>query len=854
MLRVPLGADDSFLLLAPAWSGWTPAGQIAALAIALVVPLALVLWLYRWELRLVSRRAAACLLGFRLIAVALVWVLAALQPTIVHIRSDETPSRVLVAVDLSGSMEIADPQRPWPEKLQLARALNLPEGIASAQLDAWSAAAERGMLSRDPALDALGAAIDALSRKEIARRLLLAPDLALLARLGAAHHVDVAGFEQALLDGSAPNAAALLGKTLPASALTDLGPPLQRALEPGGTGKLLGVILLTDGQHNRGSPPLALAGELGERGVPIYAVALGSKQPPVDVAVVEVQAPAQVFKDAEATVAARVRVQGLPAQQLAVELHGLPGEVKQEKKIQHDGSNRVYLVEFAVKLEQIGTQRLDIHAQPTLKSVEETTTENNRLATVVRVAAEKSRILIVEDEPRWEYYYLETALVRDPDLHVERVLLSPPRLGTAPDDKLEKLGHAKRRLPDLVQGKEDPLWQYDGIVLGDVPPERLPLAERQRLERYVADRGGTLMLVAGKRHLPLGYLPFTADDPLGKLLPIENPQPRTSKQGFAPVLTEAGEKTPFFQIEASAEASRQRWAELPKHFWGVIGNAKPGGTVLARAVDPGAGLPLTPGPSPQEGERGESQAHGLIVQQHYGFGKVLFIGLDSTWRWRYRVGDRYHHRFWGQLMRWAVSDPFLPEGNRFIRFGAKAPVYRHDQEIELLARFGEEVALPTSVKMKILRQRDGQPAETAAEVTLVPQEKRPRQWEAKIKQLPPGTYRLEVDIPELRDKLADSEAGKPHGFTVTPPESAEHADLATNWELLQTLAAASGGRVFSAAEADELPGLLARQVQRREIRTEERPWQDLPLAGWVLGTLIGLLTIEWSLRKLAGLP
>jgi hypothetical protein len=43
-------------------------------------------------------------------------------------------------------------------------------------------------------------------------------------------------------------------------------------------------------------------------------------------------------------------------------------------------------------------------------------------------------------------------------------------------------------------------------------------------------------------------------------------------------------------------------------------------------------------------------------------------------------------------------------------------------------------------------------------------------------------------------------------------------------------------------------------VQRREIRTEERPWQDLPLAGWVLGTLIGLLTIEWSLRKLAGLP
>ena len=35
-------------------------------------------------------------------------------------------------------------------------------------------------------------------------------------------------------------------------------------------------------------------------------------------------------------------------------------------------------------------------------------------------------------------------------------------------------------------------------------------------------------------------------------------------------------------------------------------------------------------------------------------GKVLFVGLDSTWRWRYKAGDTYHHRFWGQLVTdWA---------------------------------------------------------------------------------------------------------------------------------------------------------------------------------------------------------
>ena len=56
----------------------------------------------------------------------------------------------------------------------------------------------------------------------------------------------------------------------------------------------------------------------------------------------------------------------------------------------------------------------------------------------------------------------------------------------------------------------------------------------------------------------------------------------------------------------------------------------------------------------------------LLVQQGYGRGQVLFVGLDSTWRWRFKVGDKYHHRFWGQLVRWAASDKLLEGGNRLL--------------------------------------------------------------------------------------------------------------------------------------------------------------------------------------------
>src|SRR5207245_9041986 len=55
---------------------------------------------------------------------------------------------------------------------------------------------------------------------------------------------------------------------------TDLLLPLARALEKTGpdTGKILGVVLLTDGQHNVGPSPIAKAIELGEKDLPVFGV------------------------------------------------------------------------------------------------------------------------------------------------------------------------------------------------------------------------------------------------------------------------------------------------------------------------------------------------------------------------------------------------------------------------------------------------------------------------------------------------------------------------------------------------------------------------------------------------------
>src|SRR5262249_57873628 len=114
----------------------------------------------------------------------------------------------------------------------------------------------------------------------------------------------------------------------PASASTALRLPLARALERSGAGegKILGVVLLSDGQHNWGPSPVKKAIELGEHKLPVFVVPLGARQPPPDVAVVSVKAPPAVFRDVDTQIEARVKVSGIKDRQRIVVQLQRPGQ------------------------------------------------------------------------------------------------------------------------------------------------------------------------------------------------------------------------------------------------------------------------------------------------------------------------------------------------------------------------------------------------------------------------------------------------------------------------------------------------------------------------------------------------
>lgn len=878
MFSWKLPYDRGDILLTPQWGSFNPALQMAILAAVCLTPLVLMLWLYRYEMQLVSRSTAVGLLCLRVTVLALLLILVCLQPIYGRTYTEGLPGRVLVAVDRSASMDVVDRQRPPIEKLRLARALKLANGICTGdQLEDWIKDYEQTGSpkwvkpnesmkveeERRIAHDKLCARVDELTRSQTAERILNADGVRLVPTLTAKHDVELLGFHQEAWELKPDQLEELFRPSADNNAayFTDLRLPLMRAIERSGPGqsKVLGLVLLTDGQHNAGEPPGSKAREMGERNLPIYPIALGSRRPPPDAAMVSVQAPNAVFKDVDTVVEATFKITELPAQDFVVELQRTGKDGKKalvERIVHHQGKDRNYTESFPVRMDETGLQTLSVSVRPANPNTKETYADNNSRSTSINVTDDKVNVLLIDGEARWEYHYLATALRRDPTTKLESVLFHQPRLNELlGPDELKKIGLPRQQMPSGPNG----LSEFDCIILGDVAVDQLPLTERQRLEKYVAERGGTLVILAGKLFMPLAYPAIEANgetDPLRKLLPIESPHVLAPVEGFPLTLTREGKGTKFLEMDADPVKSASIWHDLPRHFWAIVGEAKPGATTLAYIADSEA---------TREAAEIEKQS-SLIVKQNYGFGRVLFVGVASTWRWRYRVGDTYHHTFWGAVIRWAASDKPLMTGNDYIRFGTPQPIYSHAEEVQIVVHLNEELGpLKPDLLAAARILKPGKPGAGDKSVALVPLSRRPAQprvLEGRIRDLPAGEYAIELEMPDYADKLlakagppgkpSTGEPGKPMRalFLVKPPDSKEMIDLETRWPLLEEIAAKSGGKVFTPEDASELVDLLIHQSVPYSEHYEQKLWQ-----WWVVLVLVlAFMTIEWAGRKLAGLP
>jgi hypothetical protein len=819
------------LLLAGSRLGgfWIAAGVLA---------LVLLLVLYREERRLVARRVGLGLLGLRLVAAA-VLVLALFEPIAAESLRTVVKGRVLVAVDVSESMATVDPG-PGP-------------GAASAK--------------------------ESLPRREVVRRLLDpgARD-APIARIARGHAVDVVTFARE----TSPATLAGLAEALkhparpddPATQTTDWQPVLAQALKDGssdsGTGTdtdaapILGVVLVTDGRQNGPSDPLPTVDRLAARGIPVYPLLIGSPRPPRDAAIAAVKAPESVYKGDVATIAATLKLDGYAGRAVAVAATlDRPGAapLRQVINAPSDGSRPV--VTFRVPMDEVGTIPLSVAIDPLEGDARP---DNDRRTVNVQVADDKARVLLVDGEARWEFRYLRNALARDPRVTLEAVVFHQPK-----NENMTALTYPTE-LPARPEGASvpvppDPFGSFDVIIVGDVAPADVTAEAWARLETYVAERGGTLVLGAGPRH----WAALTANANARKLLPVLDPQPVAVATALAldaadpahpslppgvavlPARAAGSDASswPMLQLASGPEENRRTWSDLPRLPWVLAGKAKPGATVLAMAT---------------VGDHDDPEAEAaaaVIATQPYGLGKVLWVGTGDTWRWRLRVGDAYHHRFWGQVVRWAAASPLMA-GNTQVRFGPTRPRISEGDRMRLQARINAGVPgvspdlLVAARVFKVDPKTGRATGQSVAVVPLAPAAGQPRTFEGSAPPLPLGTYAVRLDVPQMAEALHLDSDRSPGPTTEIPEatfhvqarDTSERVELAATRDQVDRLASATGGRVFTASEADELPPVL-RARTRVSTRTVETPLWDQPAS---LLLFFAILTVEWVARKRVGLP
>lgn len=633
---------------------------------------------------------------------------------------------------------------------------------------------------------------------------------------------------------------------------------------------LAGIIFFTDGITTAGADLPNAARKAAQAGVSLHLIGTGDTWEAPDLGLSDLQAEDVVTRSDNLVFAVRLTARGqVPTEPVTVLLCEKRDNPNEEP--QRAGDPGV-LAQVTVAPDPSGnpvTVRLS-HAPAATGEIvyvlkvppvpEEVSTANNRIERSVLVTeARKTRLLYVEGRPRYDFRFVKVLLERESarltgnKAFEFNVLL----LGAAPDwpqtDRSALVSFPTR----------EQLFEYDVLVLGDVdraqierhfanetdPRSRTANAIRD-LADFVRVRGGGLLVLAGEHAGAGGF----AETPLADVLPIipteappkPTPEDRPLTDSYRLRLTPAGARHPMFRLRPDEGESSQVWARLPKLYWSAKGyHRKPAAEVLAVHPERAAEVP-----SPS----GRTENHPLALQQFVGNGRVVFLGFDDTWRWRYRTNEEYFDRFWLQGVRVLARSRI---GRIELRTDKQTP-YREGERLILTARFPDDAPPPPEgqvVRVRWMRSPltgpgplsgHGESGDDTLTLTRpqVPEGSRKpddaRTFQHVLTRTPVGEYRFVMIEPAVEGNRPRTEAR-----VLPPPDERSRVDL--NTSDLAAAATISGGRFYSLANAeavfDELKNLDPVPLD------QPRP----PLTIWdhpaTYALFFVLLLAEWLLRK-----
>ena len=620
-----------------------------------------------------------------------------------------------------------------------------------------------------------------------------------------------------------------LQELAPKAPSTRLGDSLKQLSDETSDLPIGALVLLSDGDDNAGGIDPEAISALRARHIPVHTVGFGRERAGHDIELDDaVIAPRAL---AGSRLAAKITLHQRGYAGAALNLTVRDASEGQTKvlasrtiRLGQDGNLQTETLMFNIG--GAGARTLQISAVPLAG---EENTANNGLTRVVNVASEPRRTLYVEGEPRWEYKFIRQAEEDDRMVQIVSMVRTS-------QNKIYRQGIADpKELADGFSSRPEDLFGYQGLIIGSVEAGFFTPGQQELIRQFVDRRGGGLLLLGGQFALADGG--WTASN-LVDLLPTTLPtdtgtfhreaDPRNGNAHASAELAQSGVDNIITRLVDDPAANAAKWKNLPYLMdYQDSGAPKPGAAVLAYIITP------------------EGRRLPLLTTESFGRGRTAIMATGGSWRWQMSspLGDTAHDLFWQQLLRWLVSDT---PGR--VTASVPAQVLLDSGAVTLTADVRDQNYNPAAdarVEAHILG-----PSGVSALVEMTPVPDTPGQFQGAWSAPKTGAYLTEVTA-----QRTDASTGtlKELGRDVITFQRmdgvAENFHTEQNRDLLERLAAQTGGQYWKPADLGKLAGSIPFSEAGVTMRETRDLW-DLPL---VFLVLLLLRFSEWWLRRAWGI-
>ena len=582
---------------------------------------------------------------------------------------------------------------------------------------------------------------------------------------------------------------------------------------------LSGLIVISDGASNAGGGDSTASlsvtlGGLRARGVPIYAVGVGQTRLNEDVELSRATAPKRVL--AGSMVTAELLLRAGSRKTIKIELSEDNHLLRtQDVAVQADATT-VARVSFTAS--SPGLHRYRFTAVP---SPDEPIPDNNSQELLIEVEDGRPKVLYIEGEPRWEYGKLRDAVAEEKNVVLVSVLRSA-------DGKFYRQGveNAEELGGGFPKSEED-LFKYDAIMIGSVEATFFTFDQLKAIEQFVSRRGGALIALGGSKSFNAGGYGAT---PLADLLPIylNGAGTKGEIEEFKAMPSDRGRDHPASRLVEQPDANLKAWEQMPAiTLPEVITETKPGATVILEA-------------------REKNRIAPLLVEERYGRGRTLALLASDTWRWRMMLESKNSsfETFWRNLLRYLVDGVRRP-----VEVAAERSFYASGDPVRIRAEVADEKFI--SINDAQVSARVTTPSGQAVDVVLKPSvEGGFEGYAAPFHPEEDGLYRVEVTAKRPGSKQPTTVALAPgHASFLVGPVNHEAWNAAQNRELLERVASETGGKYYTADQADKLIDDITHREGAGSFRETKDLW-DMPF-NFLL--VLALASGEWFIRKRKGL-